>query len=585
VSDGVSVVDLDQVASTDGNHERVLVAARRATPIDPNVEQLPHPTDHAVAQGTEAIGVNGHGAGDPAERATDGRAGNVRDGRRGKDRAGKARDGRFEVLDDMPFAPRRSYHAVLAGTDDGRWLSAKGAPEAILDRCDHLLGDRRLELTPARLAELTEHAEMLAARGLRVLAVAERRYRGSSISDEDVTGLGFVGFVGLRDPVRPVSAASIERLREAGIDTIMITGDHPTTAHSIAAELGLDDGLLLTGPDLDGFDDEQLAEVLPKVTVFARVTPLHKVRIVRTAQRLGRVVAMTGDGANDAPAIQLAEVGIAVGSRATAAAREAADVIILEDRLEVIVDAIAEGRGLWGSVREAVSVLVGGNLGEITYTLLGSIVGRRPPLNTRQLLLVNLLTDVAPAMALAIRAPHASIEQLLAEGPERSLGRELNRALIWRGAGAAAGATATYALTRPTGSPGRAQTAGLVSLVGAQLGQTIARSGGDPRVIATGVGSFLLLGAAIQTPGVSRFVGSRPMGPVGWATGLSGAALGTVVGILGPHVEARFATEDAGPSNAIVERLSSLAPSLPGLLEGSAPEPTRPPPGGLDPTG
>jgi cation-transporting P-type ATPase I len=176
-------------------------------------------------------------------------------------------------------------------------------------------------------------------------------------------------------------------------------------------------------------------------------------------------------------------------------------------------------------------VLVGGNLGEITYTLLGSIVGRRPPLNTRQLLLVNLLTDVAPAMALAVRAPHASVEQLLAEGPERSLGDELNRTLIWRGAGAAVGATTTYALTRPTGSPARAQTAGLVALVGSQLGQTIARSGRDPRVIATGLGSFLVLGAAIQTPVVSSLVGSRPMGPIGWMTGLTGAVVGTTVGI------------------------------------------------------
>jgi cation-transporting P-type ATPase I len=554
VSDGMHAVDLDEVDAADGGHDRVLLAARRATPIDPSGDRLPHPTDHAVAEGT---------------------GGSPRDGG----------NGRFEVLDDMPFAPGRSYHAVLAGTEQGRWLSAKGAPEEILDRCDHVLDGRRHALTPERLAALTEHAERLAGRGLRVLAVAERRYRGGSIDDEDVTGLGFVGFLGLRDPVRPVSAASIERLRRAGIDTIMITGDHPITARSIASELGLADGLLLTGPDLDLLDDEELAEVLPKVTVFARVTPLHKVRIVRTAQQLGRVVAMTGDGANDAPAIQLAEVGIAVGSRATAAAREAADVIILEDRLEVIVDAIAEGRGLWGSVREAVSVLVGGNLGEITYTLLGSLVGRRPPLNTRQLLLVNLLTDVAPAMALAIRAPHASIEQLLAEGPERSLGRELNRALVWRGAGAALGATTTYALTRPTGSPARARTAGLVSLVGAQLGQTITRSGGDPRVVLTGVGSFLVLGAAIQTPGVSGLVGSRPMGPIGWSIGLSGAALGTVVGILGPHVEARFAADDAGPSNTIVERLSGLAPSLPGLLEGSGPEPTRPPPGGLNRTG
>ena len=547
VSDGEVAVELE---GDDGAHERVLLAARRATPIDPSVERLPHPTDHAVARGTAGAGVR------------------------------RQFGGQFTVLDDLPFEPGRSFHAVLADTDEGRWLSVKGAPEAILERCDHRLNGTDRELTARQLADLDEHAESLAAQGLRVLAVAERPYDGDGVTDEDVQGLGFVGFLGLRDPVRPVSAESIERLRHAGIDTIMITGDHPITARSVAAELGLADGLVLTGSELEDLDDDELCEVLPKVTVFARVTPLHKVRIVRTAQRLGRVVAMTGDGANDAPAIQLAEVGIAVGSRATQAAREAADVIILEDRLEVIVDAIAEGRGMWGSVREAVSVLVGGNLGEITYTLLGSVVGRRPPLNTRQLLLVNLLTDVAPAMALAARAPRASVEQLLAEGPERSLGRELNRTLIWRGAGAAVGATTTYALTRPTGTTARAQTAGLVALVGSQLGQTILRSGRDPRVIATGIGSFLVLGTAIQTPGISALVGSRPMGPVGWATGLWGTAVGTAVGILGPDLEQRFAADDvdAGPTSRIVERLAEFAPTIPGLLDGGEPSPTLPPP-------
>jgi cation-transporting P-type ATPase I len=549
VSDGKTAVAVDEAIEM---HERVLLAARRATPTETDGVRATHPTDDAVAHGTEEVGVT-------------------------------LEEGGFEVLDDMPFESGRSYHAVLAGTDEGRWLSVKGAPEEVLARCDHRLNGAQRRLGPRTRVALTEHAETLAAEGLRVLAVAERPYDGTELGDDDVAGLGFVGFLGLRDPVRPVSAASIERLRAAGIDTVMITGDHPTTARSIAAELGLADGLLLTGPDLDDLDDDQLAQMLPKVTVFARVTPLHKVRIVRTAQQLGRVVAMTGDGANDAPAIQLAEVGIAVGSRATQAAREAADVIILEDRLEVIVDAIAEGRGLWGSVREAVSVLVGGNLGEITYTLLGSVVGRRPPLNTRQLLLVNLLTDVAPAMALAVRAPHASVEQLLAEGPERSLGSELNQALVWRGAGAAAGATTTYALTRLTGSPARARTAGLVALVGSQLGQTIVRSGRDPRVIATGVGSFLLLGVAVQTPGISGLVGSRPMGPVGWMSGLTGAAIGTAVGVLGPHVESRLSRDGEGPSSTIVERLSALAPSLPGLLETPPLEPSVPPPGALDP--
>lgn len=535
VSDGEDVADVTEATE---DHQRVLLAARRATPVDPEAERLPHPTDQAVATGTMDLGV---------ER---------QDG------------GEFAILDDLPFAPDRSYHAVLAHTDEGPWLSVKGAPEEVLERSSHRLnGNGGGALSAAERERLTVHAEDLAARGLRVLAVAERPFSAQTVDDGEVADLGLVGLLGLRDPVRPVSAESVARLRAAGIDTIMITGDHPTTARSIAGELGLDDGILLTGPELDELDDEQLAETLPKVTVFARVSPLHKVRIVRTAQALGRVVAMTGDGANDAPAIQLADVGIAVGTRATEAARDSADVVILDDRLEVIVDAIAEGRGLWGSVREATAVLVGGNLGEISFTLLGSLVSRHPPLNTRQLLLVNLLTDVAPAMALAIRSPVASVEQLLAEGPDRSLGADLNRALVWRGAGAAAGATATYLAARPTGSLARARTAGLVALVGSQLGQTVARSGGDRRVTATGFGTFALMAGIIQTPGLSGSTGCRPLGPFGWAAGLGGAALGTAVGLLGPSAEERWSATPGGVSGALVDRLTRMAPRIPGLFE------------------
>jgi cation-transporting ATPase I len=536
VSDGLSDVPAGE---GNGSHERALLTARRATPIDPTGTPLPHPTDEAVAVGTADLGV---------ERE----AGGV-----------------FDILDDLPFEPGRSYHAVLADTPDGRLLAVKGAPESVIERCDRWeRPDETAALTDDIQALLLDEAERLAAQGLRVLAVAERPEEGEHVTDDDVTGLAFVGFVGLRDPVRPVSAESIARLRDAGVDVVMITGDHPTTARSIADELGLSSGVVLTGPDIDAMDDDELDQHLPKVTVFARVTPEHKVRIVRRFQALGRTVAMTGDGANDAPAIRLADVGIAVGKRATAAARETADVVIVDDKLEVIVDAIAEGRGLWGSVRDAVAVLVGGNLGEIGYTLLGSMVGRRPPLDTRQLLLVNLVTDVGPAMALAIRQPASSIEERLAEGPNTSLGGALNQALVWRGAGTAVGATTAFAAARLTGTGRRARTAGLVALVGAQLGQTIASSEGDWRVVATGVGSAVGLAATIQTPGVSQFVGCRPMGPVGWATGLFGAAVGTAVGMAGPRLERLVGREDW--SAGVVDRLSELAPTIPGILEPAA---------------
>lgn len=534
VSDGFTDVP---AGTGNGSHGRVLLTARRATPIDPTGAALPHPTDQAVAVATSDLGVE------------------------------REAGGTFDILDDLPFEPGRSYHAVLADTPDGRLLAVKGAPESILDRCDRWsrTEEETTALDDGSRSLLLEEAERLAAQGLRVLAVAERPEDGDDVTDDDVTGLAFVGFVGLRDPVRPVSAESIRRLDDAGVTVVMITGDHPTTARSIADELGLSSGVVITGPEIDAMDDTELEECLPKVSVFARVTPEHKVRIVRRFQALGRTVAMTGDGANDAPAIRLADVGIAVGTRATAAARESADVVIVDDKLEVIVDAIAEGRGLWGSVRDAVAVLVGGNLGEIGYTLLGSVVGRRPPLDTRQLLLVNLVTDVAPALALAIRQPSSSIEERLAEGPNTSLGDALNQALVWRGAGTAVGATTAFAAARLTGTGTRARTAGLVALVGAQLGQTITSSEGDWRVIATGVGSAAGLAAAIQTPGISQFVGCRPMGPVGWATGLFGAAVGTVVGMAGPHIERLVAQERW--SAAAVHRLTELAPTIPGLLE------------------
>jgi cation-transporting P-type ATPase I len=385
--------------------------------------------------------------------------------------------------------------------------------------------------------------------------------------------------------VRPVSAASIERLRDAGIDTIMITGDHPITARAIAEELGLADGLILTGPEVDDLDDDQLAEVLPKVTVFARVTPLHKVRIVRTAQRLGRVVAMTGDGANDAPAIQLAEVGIAVGSRATQAAREAADVIILDDRLEVIVDAIAEGRGPVG-------------LGPRGRRRARRRQPRRDHLHpARQRSSVAARRSTPASCCWSTCSPTSPRRWRWRSGRRtRPSTSSSPRGPSARSARAQPGADLAWRRRRGRRDDhlrdgpadrltARAQTAGLVALVGAQFGQTIVRSGRDPRVIATGVGSFVLLGAAIQTPGVSSLVGSRPMGPIGWLTGFTGAAIGTAVGVLGPYVEERFSDDEAGPSSRIVERLSDLAPTIPGLLDAGDASPALPPPSSLAPTG
>jgi cation-transporting P-type ATPase I len=361
------------------------------------------------------------------------------------------------------------------------------------------------------------------------------------LDDASVGDLTFLGFLGFSDPVRPAATTALADLERAGIEVLMITGDHPSTAEGIAAELELPTSRIVTGAQLDRLSDAELEAALPGARVFARVTPAHKVRIVAALQRMGRVVAMTGDGANDAPAIRLADVGIAIGARSTQAARDAAALVVVDDRIETIVAAVLEGRALWASVREAVAILVGGNLGEIGFTLAGTALSGRSPLNARQLLLVNLFTDALPSVAIATRPPsRRSPEELLREGPEASLGAPLNRAIAWRAGVTAAGASGAWLAARMTGTRGHADTVALVALVGTQLGQTLVVGWRDPVVLAAGLGSAAALAAVVQTPGVSQLFGCRPIGPLGWSQALASAGLATTGAVVLPGLLARW---------------------------------------------
>ena len=267
---------------------------------------------------------------------------------------------------------------------------------------------------------------------------------------------------------------------------------------------------------------------------FNLLCPEHKARIVAALQRGGHVVAVTGDGANDAPAIRRADVGVALGVRATTAAREAADVVVTDDRIETIIDAIIEGRALWSSVRDAVAMLLGGNLGEIAFTLgVGALSRAGSPLVARQLLLVNLLTDIVPAMALALRPPpHATPERLLREGPDVSLGAALRRDVAVRAAATAGSATGGWVFGRATGTRRHASTVALVALVGSQLGQTAVAGWRSPLVVGGSVVSAATLAGIVQTPGVSQFFGCTPLDPVGWAGGAAAAAAGTLAAVV-----------------------------------------------------
>ena len=273
-------------------HTTVLRVALRATPVAGTGQYLAHATDQAVLDGAATAGVE----------------------------AGIA-SGPWNPLSELPFEAARGYHAVVGSVGGRALVAVKGAPEVVLQRCRRWSA-QRIELDDQGERRLYDQIERLARRGLRVLAVAEGPADGNAeLTDEMVDDLDFVGFLGLADAVRPTAAAAVDGLRRAGVDVAMITGDHPSTAEAIAAELGILDGRgVLTGTELDALDDPALSLVLPTVSVFARVTPAHKVRIVEGLQRAGRIVAMTGDGANDAPAIRLAHAGIALGQRGAAPA-------------------------------------------------------------------------------------------------------------------------------------------------------------------------------------------------------------------------------------------------------------------------
>ncbi|GAC1304743.1 MAG: cation-translocating P-type ATPase [Acidimicrobiales bacterium] len=493
------------LAELGDSHRRVLAAALRATPEPEGGRLLAHPTDASIVAAAADAGID--------------------------ERSDLARWTRH---DELPFEPGQAFHATVGRIGARHVVSVKGAPEVMVERCSRIVvpGSTRTEpVSPAVWAMVDHEVDRLARRGLRVLAVAEGSIDAGAVADDDidenaVTGLTLLGLVAIADPVRPEAASAVAGLRSAGVAVCMVTGDHPSTAEGIAAELGILNGhRVMHGGELASFDDAALDAVIGEVSVFARVTPADKVRIVQSFQRTGRVVAMTGDGANDAPAIRLADVGVAMGSRSTPAARQAADVIVTNDDIETIIAAIVEGRALWGSVREALAILLGGNLGEIGFTLAGAVLSGTAPINTRQLLLVNLLTDVAPALAIATRPPaKRRAEELLGEGPERSLGRPLERAIVERALLTAGGATAAWLPARLTGGPRRASTVALVALVGTQLAQTVTSGGRHPLVLAAGLGSAGVLVAIVQTPGLSQLFGCVPLDPLAWAQ------VGTAIG-------------------------------------------------------
>ena len=321
------------------------------------------------------------------------------------------------ALFEIPFdAVRKRMSVVVPGMDGGRWLATKGAPEAVLSCCvAQQRGGAVVPLTDARRREIAHSATELAGRAMRVLAFAWRAMPPAETFENDPAGiereLVFVGLVGMIDPPREEAKAAIGRCRTAGIRPVMITGDHPATALAVGRELGLAVAAsrAVSGSEIDTLDDAALGAVAADAVVYARVSPEQKLRIVRALQRLGHVVAMTGDGVNDAPAVKAADIGIAMGISGTDVTREAADMVLTDDNFASIVAAVEEGRGIYDNIQKFMHYLLSCNVGEVLLMLVAAVAGWPAPLAAIQILWLNLVTDGLPALALGVEPPESDI--------------------------------------------------------------------------------------------------------------------------------------------------------------------------------
>jgi Ca2+-transporting ATPase len=329
-------------------------------------------------------------------------------------------DRREPRVHEIPFSSERRRMTTLHAGQDGTTAYSKGAADVILADCERQLeGDREVPLASADRERLLSLEREIASQGLRVLALARKR---AADGEDAERSMAFLGLVGMMDPPRPEAASAVRTCDNAGITPVMITGDHPLTATSIADEIGLLRGRrVVSGPELAAMSDADLAGAVDRIGVYARVSPADKLRVVSTWQSRGQVVAMTGDGVNDAPALKKADVGIAMGISGTDVSREAAGVTLLDDNFASIVAAVEEGRIVFSNIRKYLTFLLSSNVGEIMLMAGAAVAGLPLPLTAVQILYVNLATDGLPALALAVDPPEHDLMQRRPRDPRAGI--------------------------------------------------------------------------------------------------------------------------------------------------------------------
>lgn len=326
-------------------------------------------------------------------------------------------------INDIPFDSKRKMMTTIHRYGNKYRIITKGAPDVLLKRCTHYYQNGQIDSIFSKKENIYEQNNQMAEKALRVIAVAYKDVEKLPETQDIEKDLTFCGLIGMIDPPREGVKEAVRTCRRAGIKTVMITGDHLQTAKAIAKELGIfkRGDLAIEGENLERMDQHELEKNIMQYSVFARVSPEHKVRIVKAFQSTGAVVAMTGDGVNDAPALKNADIGIAMGKGGTDVAKNASDMILTDDNFVTIVEAVKQGRNIYDNIKKAIHFLISTNIGEIVTIFFGLILGMKSPLLAIQLLWINLVTDSLPAIALGLEKEEENIMSRLPRNPKKSL--------------------------------------------------------------------------------------------------------------------------------------------------------------------
>ncbi|CAK7010045.1 MAG: Calcium-transporting ATPase 1 [Paraeggerthella hongkongensis] len=449
----------------------------------------------------------------------------------------------YPRLAERPFDSDRKRMSTVNDREGQAVVSVKGALDSMLPRCAYLLDqDGPRPLTDEDREHALALAQTLSDEALRVLAFATRALAGAPDEDDDIErDLVLIGIVGMMDPPRPDVRHAVETCRTAGVRTVMITGDHAATARAIGRDLGIHrpGDLVVTGEELDRMDDEALDEAVKHASIFARVSPLHKLRIVRALQHGGEVTAMTGDGVNDAPALKAADIGVAMGITGTDVAKDASDMILMDDRFTTIVYAVREGRRVFRNIQKVVAFLVADNVAQIIVLLTALALNWNAPLTAVMILWVNLATASLPALALGVEPASRHIMEHPPMRANNLLDAKLARRVGFQGVFIAVLALAAFAIGREAGGDALGCTMAFGTLAFSQVLRALnQRSTTDPvwdrgetrnPQLAWAVGaSFALMMIVLLVPPIIEAFGGTSMNASQWAL-VGGFALLSVV--------------------------------------------------------